>query len=132
MFIWSQKLVGRGRGRRGTFSSITKTKEKPNRSPRVNFNFSNTFLEKYGLKIGDYVMIGYEKEMKRIGVALTKDSNKGFAISSNGASTTTAKVSAVMNLPFELDYLSFEEDEIFKENGIIIYELANKDIVDCL
>ena len=130
MFIWTQKQNGRGRS--GAFASITSRKDKSNRQKRVNFNFSAKFLEKFGFKTGDYIMVGYEKDMKRIGIALTKDRNKGYSISTNGASTSTAKVSASMELPFELDHLLFEEDEIFKENGIIIYELSNKDIADCI
>jgi len=127
MFVWTEKQ--RTIGRTGAFSSVKKLKTNNKRGNRYNFNFSTDFLKKFNIDSGMYIMIGFDKENKRIGLAVTRDTKKGYMISGNGASSNTKKVTVTIDMPFEIDYLQFEKDDIFKENGIIIYDLSNKDIV---
>ena len=120
MFIWQKKLTT-GAGNK-SFASIARKNTKGN---QMTIAFSAEFMQKFGVKIGERLVVGFDKESKRIGLNKSED---GYKLCKNGSSGTGRVAFSAKNFPFNITKMAFNDDEIFRENGIIIFELINKDI----
>lgn len=128
MFVWKEK-ASRGRNGNASFARISTVKSSGAKGgERLCISLSKDFLEMYGLSVGKYLVIGYDEDEKRIGLVETKNKDRGYLISSSGKGSKGGKLVFGGLVPFKIDNLVFEKDEIFMENGIIIFELINKDI----
>jgi len=126
MFIWKKK-ERIGAKKNLSFTSISK-KIGANQKSRINFTFSEDFKNKFGIDNNSLLIVGFDKEMNRIGLVKTKSDADGYKVCKNSGSMTSSRVSVTIELPFSITRLDFNTDEVFEENGIIIYELSNKDI----
>lgn len=126
MFKWVTKgKTGRGVSK-SIFAKIYFTVQKANKNgKRLNCVFSEEFMEKYNLSIGDFLVVGYDTKRKKIGMYKTIENDKGFKILSAPRSIL-GRIILPESIPFDIDRINFDENQIYMKRNIIIFNLPNK------
>lgn len=126
MFKWIVKgKTGRGASKL-VFAKIYFTVQKANKNgKRLNCVFSEEFMEKYNLSIGDFLVIGYDTKRKKIGMFKTTENNKGFKIFSAPRSVL-GRIILPESMPFDIHRINFDENQIYMKRNIITFDLENK------
>lgn len=126
MFKWVTKgKTGRGASK-SLFAKIYFTVQKANKNgKRLNCVFSEEFMEKYNLSIGDFLVVGYDTKRKKIGMYKTIENDKGFKIFSAPRSVL-GRIILPESIPFDIDKINFDENQIYMKRNIIIFNLPNK------